>query len=46
MWGTGPRNFLFVPEDHHDHVEALLGNRAVEIQNLAGKTLYTDRPID
>jgi len=46
MWGTGPRNFLFVPEDSHHHVEALLGNRAVEIQDLAGKTLYTDRPLD
>jgi hypothetical protein len=25
---------LFVPEDHHDYVPALLGNRAIEIQNL------------
>ena len=45
MWGRGPRNFLFVPEDSHDHVEALLGSRAIAIQNLAGKTLYTDRPL-
>jgi hypothetical protein len=46
MWGTGPRNFLFVPEDSHDHVASLFGNRAVEIQNLAGKALFTDRPLD
>jgi hypothetical protein len=52
MWGAGaadskaPRNFLFVPEDSHDHVAALLGSKAIEIQNLAGKTLYTDRPLD
>ena len=46
MWGNGPRNFLFVPEDSHDHVEALLGTRAIPIQTLAGKTLYTDRPLD
>ena len=46
MWGNGPRNFLFVPEDSHDHVASLLGNRAVELQNLAGKILYTDRPSE
>ncbi len=42
----GPRNFLFVPEDSRAHVESLLGNRAIPIQELAGKTLYTDRPLD
>ncbi len=46
IWGTGPRNFLFVPEDSHDHVAALLGSRAIAIQNLAGKTLFTDRPLN
>jgi len=46
MWGNGPRNFLFVPEDSHQHVASLLGARAIEIQNLAGKTLYTDRPLE
>jgi 4-amino-4-deoxy-L-arabinose transferase-like glycosyltransferase len=58
MWGSGaedskgaadskaPRNFLFVPEDSHDHVEALLGSKAIELQSLAGKTLYTDRPLN
>jgi hypothetical protein len=46
MWGKGARNFLFVPEDSHRHVESLLGKSAIEIQSLAGKTLYTDRPLD
>jgi 4-amino-4-deoxy-L-arabinose transferase-like glycosyltransferase len=43
-WGTGPRNFLFVPGDWNEHVKTLLGNRAYEVQVLADKTLYTDRP--
>jgi hypothetical protein len=46
MWGTGPRKFLFVPEDSHDHVSALLGSRAYVLQELADKTLYTDRPYE
>jgi len=45
IWGNGPCNWLFVPEDSHDHVESLLGNRAIVIQRLAGKTLYIDRPL-
>lgn len=43
-WGNGPRKFLFVPGDWHDHVEALLGSRAVKLEELSDKTLYTDRP--
>jgi hypothetical protein len=46
MWGAGPRKFLFVPEDSHDHVSSLLGSRAYVLQELADKTLYTDRPLD
>ena len=45
MWGTGPRKFLFVPGDFHDHVQALLGARLYPIQELSDKTLYTDRPL-
>jgi hypothetical protein len=44
-WGTGPRKFLFVPADFHDHVQALLGSRLFPVQELSGKTLYTDRPL-
>ncbi|HEV2273606.1 MAG TPA: glycosyltransferase family 39 protein [Acidobacteriaceae bacterium] len=43
MWGTGPRKFLFVPEDSLAHVSSLLGSRGYVLQRLADKTLYTDR---
>ncbi|AXC10391.1 Melittin resistance protein PqaB [Acidisarcina polymorpha] len=45
MWGRGSQNFLFVPEEWNLHVQSLLGSRAIEVQRLAGKTLYTDRPL-
>jgi 4-amino-4-deoxy-L-arabinose transferase-like glycosyltransferase len=45
LWGTGPRKLLFVPGDFHDHVQALLGSRLCQIQELSDKTLYTDRPL-
>ena len=45
IWGVGPRKFLFVPGDAHDHVAALLGQRAFVAQELADKTLFTDRPL-
>ncbi len=45
MWGTGPRKFLFVPGDFHDHVEHILDGRLYKLQELADKTLYTDRPL-
>ncbi len=44
-WGSGPRKFLFVPGDFHDHVEQLLGAKLYRLQELADKTLYTDRPL-
>jgi 4-amino-4-deoxy-L-arabinose transferase-like glycosyltransferase len=43
-WGTGPRKFLFVPGDFHDHVEQLMGAKLYKLQELGDKTLYTDRP--
>ncbi|MGB6157335.1 MAG: glycosyltransferase family 39 protein [Acidobacteriaceae bacterium] len=45
LWGTGPRKLLFVPGDFHDHVQALLGARLYQIQELSDKTLYADRPL-
>jgi 4-amino-4-deoxy-L-arabinose transferase-like glycosyltransferase len=45
IWGSGERKFLFVTADDHDHVVGLLGNRAYVVQELADKTLYTDRPL-
>jgi 4-amino-4-deoxy-L-arabinose transferase-like glycosyltransferase len=45
LWGTGPRRFLFVPGDKHARVEELLGKRALLLQELSDKDLYTDRPL-
>jgi 4-amino-4-deoxy-L-arabinose transferase-like glycosyltransferase len=45
LWGTGPRRFLFVPEDHRNRVAELLGSRALLLQELSDKALYTDRPL-
>ena len=45
IWGTGPRKFLFVPGEAHEHVASLLGNHGYVLQQEADKTLYTDRPL-
>ncbi|MBV8629730.1 MAG: glycosyltransferase family 39 protein [Silvibacterium sp.] len=45
IWGTGQRKFLFVPGDFHDRVERLMGAKLYKLQDLADKTLYTDRPL-
>ena len=45
MWGNGPRNFLFVPDDSHDHVERILNGKLHKLKEQADKTLYTDRPL-
>jgi 4-amino-4-deoxy-L-arabinose transferase-like glycosyltransferase len=45
IWGTGNRKFLFAQAERRDQVEAVLGRRLIPIQELADKTLYTDRPL-
>ncbi len=45
MWGRGERKFLFAQDTWRDHVEAVLGKRLIPIEELADKTLYTDRPL-
>jgi 4-amino-4-deoxy-L-arabinose transferase-like glycosyltransferase len=45
-WGTGPRKILFVPILHRNDVDRLLGQRAILLQETAGKALLTDRPLD
>jgi 4-amino-4-deoxy-L-arabinose transferase-like glycosyltransferase len=45
IWGTGNRKFLFAQAERRDQVEAMLGKRLIPIQELADKTLYTDRPL-
>jgi len=47
-WGKGPRIFLFVPGEFHDHVEQLMADhqkKLYKLQELSDKTLYTDRPL-
>ncbi len=46
-WGTGERKLLFIPEEKRDEVEALLkGRRLVELKEISGKLLVTDRALD
>jgi 4-amino-4-deoxy-L-arabinose transferase-like glycosyltransferase len=44
-WGTGPRQFLFVPPDHREEAEHLLAGRTFLIAETSGKLLLTDRPL-
>lgn len=44
-WGRGQRKWMVVPGDKDEHVAQLLANRAVLVQDLADKSLYTDRPL-
>ena len=46
QWGTGPRKLLFVPLEHRDDVDRLLGKRQIILAESAGKALVTDRPLD
>lgn len=45
IWGTGNRKFLFAQGERRDEVEAVLGKRLISVEELADKTLYTDRPL-
>ncbi|MBE7159529.1 MAG: glycosyl transferase, partial [Rhodospirillales bacterium] len=44
-WGKGERKFLFVPLEHRDDVDRLLGARQVVLAESSGKALVTDRPL-
>ena len=44
-WGTGERKLLFVPLEHRDDADRLLGNRQIILAESAGKALITDRPL-
>ena len=46
QWGKGPRKILFVPLEHRDDVDRLLGSRQIILQETAGKALVTDRPLN
>ncbi|HEV2647120.1 MAG TPA: glycosyltransferase family 39 protein [Acidobacteriaceae bacterium] len=46
QWGSGPRKLLFVPLEHRNDADRLLGSRAILLKETAGKVLITDRPLD
>jgi 4-amino-4-deoxy-L-arabinose transferase-like glycosyltransferase len=46
QWGHGPRKLLFVPLEHRDDVDRLLGPHQVLLHETSGKALLTDRPLD
>jgi len=45
MWGTGERKWLFAQDANQSRAEQLLAGRLVQVQSLADKTLWTDRPL-
>ncbi|MGA7106270.1 MAG: glycosyltransferase family 39 protein [Terracidiphilus sp.] len=44
-WGSGPRKWLFAQDTNQSKVEQLLAGRLIQVQSLADKTLWTDRPL-
>ena len=44
-WGTGPRHWLFAQDTNQSKVEQLLSGRLIQVQSIADKTLWTDRPL-
>ena len=44
-WGTGERKWLFAQDTNVDKVESLLHGRLYEVQTIADKVLWTDRPL-
>jgi len=45
IWGTGERKWIFAEDPDRDKVEKVLAGRLYEVQTLADKTLWTDRPM-
>jgi 4-amino-4-deoxy-L-arabinose transferase-like glycosyltransferase len=44
-WGTGERKWLFAQDTNVDKAETLLHGRLYEVQTIADKVLWTDRPL-
>jgi 4-amino-4-deoxy-L-arabinose transferase-like glycosyltransferase len=45
VWGTGARKWLFAQDRNQSKAEQLLAGRLVQVQSIADKTLWTDRPL-
>jgi 4-amino-4-deoxy-L-arabinose transferase-like glycosyltransferase len=46
IWGTGPRKWIFAEDPDRDKVKSALNGRLIEVQTIADKTLWTDRPLE
>jgi 4-amino-4-deoxy-L-arabinose transferase-like glycosyltransferase len=44
-WGTGERKWLFAQDTNQSRAEQLLAGRLYQVQSIADKTLWTDRPL-
>jgi 4-amino-4-deoxy-L-arabinose transferase-like glycosyltransferase len=44
-WGQGTRKFLFVPLEFKAQADQVLGKTIYLVEEISGKSLYTDRPI-
>jgi hypothetical protein len=45
IWGTGERKWIFAEDPDRDKVEHVLAGKLIQVQILADKTLWTDRPL-
>ena len=45
VWGTGERKWLFAQDKNQLKAESLLAGRLYQVQSLADKALWTDRPL-
>jgi len=45
IWGTGNRKWIFAEDPDRANVERVLGGKLIEVQTIADKTLWTDRPL-
>ena len=46
IWGMGERKWIFAEDPDREKVEKVLAGRLYEVQTLADKTLWTDRPVE
>ena len=44
-WGTGERKWLFAQDTNQAKAESLLAGRLIQVQSIADKALWTDRPL-
>jgi len=44
-WGTGERKWLFAQDVNQARAESLLAGRLYQVQSIADKALWTDRPL-